>query len=142
MPQERQTVSPARTGVWHWGQLKMGVVAGRTGISERSITQARGRSKPARSTSPDPFFSGSSSFVLRHSSPVPSFVAYATIAPSSPQEPLTMPTPNWTEVTAETIRHLQALLRLDTTNLPGNEILAAEYLAGVLRAEGIEPLVL
>ena len=28
MPQERQTVSPARTGVWHWGQLKMGAVAG------------------------------------------------------------------------------------------------------------------
>jgi acetylornithine deacetylase/succinyl-diaminopimelate desuccinylase-like protein len=53
-----------------------------------------------------------------------------------------MPTPNWTDVTAETIRHLQALLRLDTTNPPGNETLAARYLAGVLRAEGIEPLVL
>jgi acetylornithine deacetylase/succinyl-diaminopimelate desuccinylase-like protein len=53
-----------------------------------------------------------------------------------------MPTPNWPEVSAETIRHLQALLRLDTTNPPGNEILAAEYLAGILRAEGLEPLVL
>jgi len=50
--------------------------------------------------------------------------------------------PNWLDVTAETIRHLQALLRLDTTNPPGNEMLAAEYLAGVLRADGIEPLVL
>jgi hypothetical protein len=28
MPHDRQTVSPARTGVWHWGQLKMGAVAG------------------------------------------------------------------------------------------------------------------
>ena len=51
-------------------------------------------------------------------------------------------TPNWPAVTAETIRHLQALLRLNTTNPPGNETLAAEYLAGVLRAEGLEPLVL
>lgn len=48
---------------------------------------------------------------------------------------------NWAAVTAETVRHLCALLRLDTTNPPGNEMLAAEYLAGVLRAEGIEPLV-
>ncbi len=53
-----------------------------------------------------------------------------------------MPNPNWPDITAETVRHLQALLRLDTTNPPGNEILAAEYLAGVLRAEGLEPLVL
>jgi acetylornithine deacetylase/succinyl-diaminopimelate desuccinylase-like protein len=53
-----------------------------------------------------------------------------------------MDTPNWPEVSAETIRHLQALLRLDTTNPPGHESLAAEYLAGVLRVEGIEPQVL
>ncbi len=54
-----------------------------------------------------------------------------------------MPTsPNWPEVAAETIRHLKALLRLDTTNPPGNELVAAEYLAGVLAAEGLEPLVL
>src|SRR5207248_2261882 len=59
-----------------------------------------------------------------------------------PQDANPMPTPNWPDVTTETIRHLQALLRLDTTNPPGNEILAAEYLAGVLRAEGFEPLVL
>ncbi len=53
-----------------------------------------------------------------------------------------MTTLNWPAVTDETIRHLQALLRLDTTNPPGHESLASEYLAGVLRAEGIEPLVL
>lgn len=45
-------------------------------------------------------------------------------------------------IVAETVRHLQALLRLDTTNPPGNEWLAAEYLASVLQAEGIEPVVL
>ncbi len=51
-------------------------------------------------------------------------------------------TTDWAAVTAEVVGHLQALLRLDTTNPPGNEMLAAEYLAGVLRAAGIEPLVL
>ena len=49
---------------------------------------------------------------------------------------------HWPAVTAEVVHHLQALLRLDTTNPPGNELLAAEYLAGVLRAEGLEPQVL
>ena len=42
----------------------------------------------------------------------------------------------------EAVRHLQALLRIDTTNPPGNELAAAEYLAGVLRAEGFEPMIL
>lgn len=53
-----------------------------------------------------------------------------------------MEDPQWPAVTAETVRHLQALLRLDTTNPPGHETQAAEYLAGVLRAEGIESLLL
>jgi acetylornithine deacetylase/succinyl-diaminopimelate desuccinylase-like protein len=43
---------------------------------------------------------------------------------------------------AEAVRHLQALLRLDTTNPPGNESAAAEYLAGVLRDAGYDPLIL
>lgn len=37
------------------------------------------------------------------------------------------------------VRHLQALIRIDTTNPPGNERAAAEYLAELLRADGIEP---
>ena len=49
---------------------------------------------------------------------------------------------NWDAVTAETVQYLQALLRLDTTNPPGNETLAAEYLAGVLRAAGFDPVIL
>ncbi len=53
-----------------------------------------------------------------------------------------MPTPNWSHPSDETIRHLQALIRLDTTNPPGREILGAEYLAAQLRAEGLEPIVL
>ncbi len=54
-----------------------------------------------------------------------------------------MPTSlSWPAVTAEAVRHLQDLLRIDTTNPPGNELAAAEYLAGVLRAEGYDPIVL
>jgi acetylornithine deacetylase/succinyl-diaminopimelate desuccinylase-like protein len=54
-----------------------------------------------------------------------------------------MDTPlNWDALIAEAVQHLQVLLRIDTTNPPGNELAAAEYLAGVLRAEGIEPIVL
>jgi acetylornithine deacetylase/succinyl-diaminopimelate desuccinylase-like protein len=38
------------------------------------------------------------------------------------------------------VRHLQALLRIDTTNPPGNETPAAEYLAELFRAGGLEPV--
>src|SRR5262249_35369269 len=40
----------------------------------------------------------------------------------------------------EAIAHLRALLRIDTTNPPGNESPAAEYLADTLREAGIEPV--
>ena len=39
----------------------------------------------------------------------------------------------------DAVRHLAALIRIDTTNPPGNETPAAEYLAEVLRASGLEP---
>jgi acetylornithine deacetylase/succinyl-diaminopimelate desuccinylase-like protein len=47
------------------------------------------------------------------------------------------PPPDWHAVEEETMRHYQALLRLDTSNPPGNEHLAAEYIKGVLDGEGI-----
>src|SRR3954468_15220846 len=47
------------------------------------------------------------------------------------------PAPDWHAVEEETMRHYQALLRLDTSNPPGNEHLAAEYVKGVLDREGI-----
>ena len=43
---------------------------------------------------------------------------------------------------AELIEHLRALLRLRTVNPPGDEIIAARYLAAVLRDAGLEPEVL
>jgi acetylornithine deacetylase/succinyl-diaminopimelate desuccinylase-like protein len=45
--------------------------------------------------------------------------------------------PDWSAVEAETMRHYQALLRLDTSNPPGNEHLVADYLKDVLDREGI-----
>jgi acetylornithine deacetylase/succinyl-diaminopimelate desuccinylase-like protein len=53
---------------------------------------------------------------------------------------MTQPQPQ--SLATETLQHLQALIRLNTVNPPGNEILAAEYIAKVLREEGIEPIVL
>ena len=38
---------------------------------------------------------------------------------------------------AETLKHFQALLKLDTSSPPGNEIRAVEYLKQVLDQEGI-----
>jgi acetylornithine deacetylase/succinyl-diaminopimelate desuccinylase-like protein len=45
---------------------------------------------------------------------------------------------DWAAVTAEATAHLKHLLRIDTTNPPGNERPAADYLASVLAKEGIE----
>lgn len=45
--------------------------------------------------------------------------------------------PNWTAVEAETLTHFQALLRLDTSDPPGREREAVDYLKRVLEAEGI-----
>ena len=45
--------------------------------------------------------------------------------------------PELTAAIGEALQHLRQLIRIDTTNPPGNERPAADYLAGVLRAEGI-----
>jgi acetylornithine deacetylase/succinyl-diaminopimelate desuccinylase-like protein len=44
---------------------------------------------------------------------------------------------NAAAIEQETLQHFQALLRLDTSSPPGNEIRAVEYLAQVLKREGI-----
>src|SRR5574341_2426442 len=50
--------------------------------------------------------------------------------------------PDWVIANREVIHHLQDLIRLETVNPPGNEMLAAEHIARLLRNEGIEPVVL
>jgi acetylornithine deacetylase/succinyl-diaminopimelate desuccinylase-like protein len=49
---------------------------------------------------------------------------------------------DWAGPAREAARHLSCLVRLDTTNPPGNETAAARYVAGVLEAEGIGAQVL
>src|SRR5688500_1978814 len=44
---------------------------------------------------------------------------------------------DWSQVEAETMQHFQALLRFDTSDPPGKESEAAEYLKQVLEKEGI-----
>ena len=45
--------------------------------------------------------------------------------------------PDWKGLENETMQHFQALLRLDTSNPPGNEKLATDYLQRVFEREGI-----
>ena len=45
--------------------------------------------------------------------------------------------PDWTKLEDETMRHYQALLRFDTSDPPGKELPAAEYLKQVFDKEGI-----
>jgi acetylornithine deacetylase/succinyl-diaminopimelate desuccinylase-like protein len=45
--------------------------------------------------------------------------------------------PDWAALEEETMRHFQALLRFDTSDPPGREKDAADYLVQVLEAEGI-----
>src|SRR5262245_38469210 len=54
-----------------------------------------------------------------------------TLAAQRPQ------TIDWNAVQAETMRHFQALVQLDTSNPPGNETVAVEYLKQTLEKEGI-----
>ncbi len=48
-----------------------------------------------------------------------------------------VPTVDWKAQQAETLRHYRALVQIDTSNPPGNETLAVNYLKGVFEAEGI-----
>ena len=45
--------------------------------------------------------------------------------------------PDWKALEEETMRHYQAVLRLDTRNPPGNEADVADYVKGALEKEGI-----
>ncbi len=43
----------------------------------------------------------------------------------------------WESFERQTLNHLRALIRLDTTNPPGNERIAADYLANIMAGAGI-----
>jgi acetylornithine deacetylase/succinyl-diaminopimelate desuccinylase-like protein len=48
---------------------------------------------------------------------------------------------SWKEFQQEALDCLRALIRLDTTNPPGNERIAADYIADVLGAHGVESVI-
>jgi acetylornithine deacetylase/succinyl-diaminopimelate desuccinylase-like protein len=50
--------------------------------------------------------------------------------------------PDWQSADAETVSRLQAIIRFDTTNPPGNELPLALYLEAALREEGIDTTLL
>ncbi|HXV47785.1 MAG TPA: M20/M25/M40 family metallo-hydrolase [Candidatus Binatia bacterium] len=45
---------------------------------------------------------------------------------------------DWKAIEVEAVSHLSRYIQIDTTNPPGNEIKAAQFLAGVLEREGID----
>jgi len=45
--------------------------------------------------------------------------------------------PDWATVNSETLKHYTAVVQMDTTDPPGNEIKVVEYVKRVLEAEGI-----
>jgi len=49
---------------------------------------------------------------------------------------------DWRSAEDEALRHLQALIRINTVNPPGNELEAARYLASVLDREHLPPVVI
>ena len=52
-------------------------------------------------------------------------------------QPRPVPQPDWTRLQQETLDHFQAVVRLDTSNPPGNETSVVNYLSSVLTREGI-----
>src|SRR5580692_1757427 len=64
----------------------------------------------------------------------------AQYKPASVQTPQSAPATNPTlsQDKIEALGWLQGLLRIDTTNPPGNELVAAKYIAAILQKEGIQ----
>lgn len=63
--------------------------------------------------------------------------ALVIIALSASLAGQSQPNLDWTRIETETMQHYQALLRLDTSDPPGHETIAATYLQQVLEREGI-----
>ena len=61
-----------------------------------------------------------------------------SIAVTIPATRLAAQEPDWNAVRDETVRHLQAMIRMNTVNPPGNELAVARYLDSTLKADGIE----
>jgi acetylornithine deacetylase/succinyl-diaminopimelate desuccinylase-like protein len=58
-------------------------------------------------------------------------------APAAPGQPASSSPADLSQIESQAVGWLQDLIRINTTNPPGNELAAAKYLAGVLDREGI-----
>jgi acetylornithine deacetylase/succinyl-diaminopimelate desuccinylase-like protein len=69
----------------------------------------------------------------------PRIVAAATLLMTiSTSATLLAQEPDWSAASKETLNNLQAMIRMNTVNPPGNELPVAQYLADALKKEGIE----
>jgi acetylornithine deacetylase/succinyl-diaminopimelate desuccinylase-like protein len=66
--------------------------------------------------------------------PLAALVLLMTFASS----PIAAQEPDWIAARQETLAHLQAMIRMNTVNPPGNELQVARYLDSTLKAAGIE----
>jgi acetylornithine deacetylase/succinyl-diaminopimelate desuccinylase-like protein len=57
---------------------------------------------------------------------------------ASVSSPIAAQEPDWSSARQETLQHLQAMIRMNTVNPPGNELQVARYLDSTLKADGIE----
>lgn len=64
-----------------------------------------------------------------------SLLLIAMLISTAPQQAVQ---PDWPKLEEETMRHFQAILRIDSSDPPGNEAPVVEYLKAVLEREGIE----
>src|SRR5262245_12706732 len=65
---------------------------------------------------------------------LPFILSFAFVSTLSPQKRQT----DLPKIEEETLRHFQALIQIDTSDPPGHEAPAVEYLKTVLEREGIE----
>ncbi|MGB6823528.1 MAG: M20/M25/M40 family metallo-hydrolase [Candidatus Acidiferrales bacterium] len=65
-------------------------------------------------------------------------IALLPLAPSAPaQSAANAASPDWQALQTDAVQKLSAYIAVNTTNPPGNEILAAQWYAKILQAEGI-----
>jgi acetylornithine deacetylase/succinyl-diaminopimelate desuccinylase-like protein len=68
-------------------------------------------------------------------------VLFSLVAPGYAQpmpSPQSAGNPSLSQIQIEALGWLQGLLRIDTTNPPGNELVTAKYIAAILQKEGIQ----
>ena len=68
--------------------------------------------------------------------PLPRLLALALVMSLAPALPAQEP--DWSAASRETLGHLQAMIRLNTVNPPGNELQVARHLEEALKRDGIE----